>query len=554
MQGGGKGGGHWHGPDAATAVRAGGAPVAGLDGNWACPSCSNVNFAIRGACNRCQTPRPQEVLHRGKGGAGGGKGGGAPMVGIDGNWACPACNNVNFAVRGACNRCQTPKPPEVLASRTPSGAPIPGVDGNWACPECGNVNFGIREACNRCQVPRSQALVAVSPRAAGAGAWARATPNTEFDAEFDELVQGLPPSAFAPPSASPRGGAPVAGHDGNWACPACQNVNFAYRDACNRCQGGKPQVRAGGAPQRVAALMPREIPMRIPMEMRQLSPAPPASGRVVTSFCFEASWASGVGAGGRTNTGAPIAGLEGNWACPSCQNVNFPQRDACNRCQTPKPDGEFDELEQQFAAEVAQLAAPRGGGARGGGGAPVAGVEGNWACPSCSNVNFAVRTACNRCQTPRAHAAPAGHGGRGAVVMVDASGRTQTGKPIAGVSGNWECTNCKNVNFPVRETCNRCQAPKAESDFAGWGAGAGAGAAAGGKGKAPVPGIDGNWQCAGCGNVNFPHRDACNRCQAPRTEGQEGQEAEAFVPAEEEDEAWIRELAMPPAKKAKVFE
>jgi len=40
--------------------------------------------------------------------------------------------------------------------------------------------------------------------------------------------------------ARPRGGRPVAGVDGNWACPECQNVNFAQRDACNRCQVPKP--------------------------------------------------------------------------------------------------------------------------------------------------------------------------------------------------------------------------------------------------------------------------------------------------------------------------
>jgi hypothetical protein len=41
--------------------RRGGAPVAGVDGNWACPTCGNVNFGIRDTCNRCQEPRPQDT-------------------------------------------------------------------------------------------------------------------------------------------------------------------------------------------------------------------------------------------------------------------------------------------------------------------------------------------------------------------------------------------------------------------------------------------------------------------------------------------------------------
>jgi len=44
---------------------------------------------------------------------GGGKGGkkkGPPVAGVDGNWLCKGCNNVNFGIRDNCNRCQAPKP------------------------------------------------------------------------------------------------------------------------------------------------------------------------------------------------------------------------------------------------------------------------------------------------------------------------------------------------------------------------------------------------------------------------------------------------------------
>jgi hypothetical protein len=33
----------------------------------------------------------------------------------------------------------------------------------------------------------------------------------------------------------------------------------------------------------------------------------------------------------------PMAGMNGNWACPNCQNVNYSFRERCNRCQTAKP-------------------------------------------------------------------------------------------------------------------------------------------------------------------------------------------------------------------------
>ena len=33
----------------------------GVDGNWRCPSCSNINFGSRDNCNRCRFPKPAEA-------------------------------------------------------------------------------------------------------------------------------------------------------------------------------------------------------------------------------------------------------------------------------------------------------------------------------------------------------------------------------------------------------------------------------------------------------------------------------------------------------------
>jgi len=351
-----------------------GPPVVGLDGNWACPTCQNVNYGVRTACNRCQMPKPVPgaVAPPAAAQCGGRKG---PVAGVDGNWACSACGNVNFAVRDACNMCQRPKQmvapafppaPPAGAAKAAGRGPVAGVDGNWGCTFCGNVNFAIRQACNRCQGPRPapQPVHVVPPpqqhlalyTGGGAGGGSR--------------------------------GAPVVGVDGNWACSFCRNVNYGIRDACNRCQSPRP-VAAAPAPQ----------PARRP-------------------------------------NGAPVAGLDGNWACGLCGNVNFAIREACNRCQAPKQDQELQQQPQQQEAE------PPGG--RPAGLAPVAGMDGNWACPQCRNVNFAHRVACNRCQAP----------------MPGAPGRAPGRAPVAGVDGNWACPLCHNVNFGIREACNRCQLPK----------------------------------------------------------------------------------------------
>ncbi|KAK1262142.1 hypothetical protein QJS04_geneDACA018406 [Acorus gramineus] len=87
-----------------------------------------------------------------------------------------------------------------------------------------------------------------------------------------------------------RRGGPDGLSEGDWVCPKCQNVNFAFRTTCN---------------------------------MKKCSAPKPLSGPNRSSS-------------GSKDTGS---GPEGSWTCNKCGNLNYPFRTVCNRkgCSNEKP-------------------------------------------------------------------------------------------------------------------------------------------------------------------------------------------------------------------------
>mmetsp|Transcript_59978 Transcript_59978/g.106965 ORF Transcript_59978/g.106965 Transcript_59978/m.106965 type:complete len:316 (-) Transcript_59978:707-1654(-) len=288
-----------------------------------------------------------------------------------GSWSCTGCQNINFPSRTTCNRCglapggvdtsmsmntvaqafstQTYGLPTPTATE-PSGGKWTPPSGSWPCSNCQNINFPSRTSCNRCRTPRGSMM----PNAF------LQTPITGGPIQFAPSQASLATgrkSGFQPPV-------------GSWICPNadCENINFPSRKSCNRCQTEQPGVGAG--------------------------PAPPPPGRM----------------------------KPGSWVCPneSCGNVNFPNRDRCNRCNAlPPPTGHVPTIlgpgmlgtTMPIAFPPISALTPRPPTTSGGKWVP---PVGSWHCESCQNVNFPTRTQCNRCQAPKPQTTVASTGAIGA--------------------------------------------------------------------------------------------------------------------------------------------
>ena len=107
--------------------------------------------------------------------------------------------------------------------------------------------------------------------------------------------------------------------------------------------------------------------------------------------------------------GPPPANLRpGDWMCAKCNNHNFADKLACNRCKTPK-------LHTFFGGGYPPV--PMGMGFP-----EVPNMRpGDWICRNCKNHNYADKAACNRCKVPKE-------------VYIAATGMRE-GQPACGLGG-----------------------------------------------------------------------------------------------------------------------
>ncbi|XP_045617589.1 uncharacterized protein [Procambarus clarkii] len=136
---------------------------------------------------------------------------------------------------------------------------------------------------------------------------------------------------------------------------------------------------------------------------------------------------------------------------------------------------------------------------------------GDWDCPSCQFSNFASRTACFKCRTPK-DGDSFGSGGRVGGGGGGGGGGMRDMRP-----GDWACQKCQFHNFSSRGMCYKCNAPRGGGGGGDRYSSPRGGGGGGGGGSRP-----GEWECPSCQFSNFSHRDYCFKCRTPREGGRSG--------------------------------
>jgi len=378
----------------------------GEGGGWTCVKCGNFNFEGRTVCNRrvCSAPReasmpgPIMPAHQNfNTGRSAGHNALSDGSGSDRDgWICVKCGNHNFEGRIKCNRrtCSAPREeslpgpnvsaPEPFNIRAPGGPGIlgGGGEGGWTCVKCGNFNFEGRMVCNRrtCSAPREQSVrvpIVTAPQQVntGCGSGGGISMGSGVEGGWDCKLCGNHNYEGRIYCNRRTCSAP-----GPWTCSACGNHNFAGRMVCNRktCSAPMPPPPAGVQP---AGAQPRSTvgtpswrpampPARGPAIKPVLGPkslaasAQPAAQAIamlqaaglanvpgvaegiktIIATVGPAAAQPGGAAAGRSQGGpgvqAPIK--DGSWLCADCGNINFPNRDVCNRKVCSRPRAEVD--------------------------------------------------------------------------------------------------------------------------------------------------------------------------------------------------------------------
>lgn len=245
-----------------------------------------------------------------------------------------------------------------------------------------------------------------------------------------------------------------------WICPGCGNENYAARLFCNMRKCGL--ARPGLTEKQLRSAQTAAAPLPRPPVVINTPPRPMVQFGGGPGFSMPIQHPQQIRSPQPPMGGAP----DGNWNCPYCGNVNYPSRTVCNarKCGMPRPAGGGGGVRGGGGFYGSQPPAPMGMRAAPPQSAASSHPEGSWVCSDCGNVNFPTRDSCNKrtCGKPRFQV---DGGPPPSAPSTFSAPRPSLGGPAEErppPEGSWTCPSCQNVNYPTRTHCNKrsCGLPK----------------------------------------------------------------------------------------------
>ena len=127
----------------------------------------------------------------------------------------------------------------------------------WTCLSCSNFNYESRNKCNRCSKPIKDNVLSSSTKTSEDNSPRSNTDDVESSSKSNEdLNDSNKKKKFIE-------------RIGDWMCSKCKNLNFAFRETCNRCNTNKCITVPVTVPTTVPISVPVTVPVTTPEKLQE---------------------------------------------------------------------------------------------------------------------------------------------------------------------------------------------------------------------------------------------------------------------------------------------
>ena len=211
-------------------------------GDWNCPSCGKLNFASRAQCwnKDCSYWRPQGARTE-----------------RPGDWICQNCGDLQFASRSRCRKCHTEK--GVRLQQRPVQNTSKSKHSTYTNKEMAKSQYinQIWKIFKTCKNEQRQSLLAqlddntvaelrerANPyrnhHSIGTAFWQCACGRTNKGDACGKCWRNRKTGFETPPPPAQKTSIPFKMKPGDWVCPNCNDIQFASRGKCRKCNSTKP--------------------------------------------------------------------------------------------------------------------------------------------------------------------------------------------------------------------------------------------------------------------------------------------------------------------------